>query len=144
MTLALYREPTVEGRTFGALWIDGLFQCFTLEDAVREIAGQPVEQWKVKGETAIPFGRYRVVLTLSPRFKTVLPELLEVPGFSGARIHAGNFITDTEGCILVGRRRQATAISQSRVALRELMDVLASATDDIWIEIRPVSELAVA
>lgn len=50
----------------------------------------------------VPLGWYRLSLTYSPRFKRPLPLLQHVPGHSGIRIHAGNTLHDTAGCILVG------------------------------------------
>ena len=82
----------------------GKFQCYTLEDAVREIPGAPVSEYKIKGRTAIPVGSYDLVIDYSNRFKRLMPLLVGVPGFSGVRIHAGNTHEDTEGCILVGNR----------------------------------------
>ena len=81
--------------------------------------------WKVPGQTAIPAGRYSVCLTMSARFGRVLPLLVGVPGFSGIRIHTGNVIDDTEGCILVGRRRSGVRIAESRMAFRKLMEAFA-------------------
>lgn len=95
-------EPLTHTFTHGKLYVDGQFLCYTLEDEVREIEGLPVEKWKVKGVTAIPRGRYRVILTKSPRFGRMLPEVLNVPGYQNIRIHSGNRSTDTEACILVG------------------------------------------
>lgn len=136
MTLLLQREPTLEGVTLGSLFIDGHRQCETLEDAIRERPGDPPEMWKVYGQTAIPAGTYSVVLSRSQRFQRVLPEVRHVPGFLGIRIHAGNTIADTDGCILVGSARQARAISGSKVALERLMGVLMEAGGPITIEVR--------
>ena len=124
MKLVVQREPTVEGVTLGSLFLDGHRAAETLEDPIRDRPGDPVETWKVDGDTAIPSGSYRLVLTLSTRFKTVLPEVLNVPGFVGIRIHAGNTTSDTHGCLLVGTARSGRAISGSKVALEKLMALL--------------------
>ena len=87
--------------TIGELFIDDEFECFTLEDQVRE-TDQPVESWKIPGNTAIPRGLYKITLDYSVRFQQTMPRLLDVEGFRGIRIHPGNTIHDTEGCILVG------------------------------------------
>lgn len=136
MTLRLVREPTIDGCTRGCLFVDGHFQCFTLEDAIREEAGQPVSAWKVQNATAIPAGRYRMDITFSGRFRRLLPLLLDVPGFSGIRLHTGNTTADTEGCILVGRTRGDSRIGESRLAFEDLFPRLIAALDDgIWIAI---------
>lgn len=129
MTLRLVREPTVNGATHGCLFVDGRFLCFTLEDAIRDV--------KVPGQTAIPAGRYRVIVTPSVRFQRPLPLLLDVPGFSGVRIHPGNGIGDTEGCVLVGLDRDETRVLQSRLAMDKLFPLIEAATGEIWIEIEP-------
>lgn len=135
MTVRLTREPTTGGATFGVIFVDGHYACFSLEDAVREQTGQPVSAWKVPGQTAIPSGQYRVIVTPSVRFKQPLPLLLDVPGFSGVRIHPGNTIADTEGCILVGADRDDTRVLQSRVAFDGLFAQIQAASGDIWIDI---------
>ena len=122
--LLVRREPTVEGVTFGSLYVDGIRLCDTLEDAIREVPGVPVEQWKVKGQTAIPEGTYPLVLSLSNRFKRILPEVQKVPGFTGVRIHSGNTIEDTEGCLLVGLQRTGHTVTGSRTALEKLLLLL--------------------
>ena len=133
--LRLIREPSLEGATHGVLFVDGRYQCFSLEDEVREQVGRPVEDWKVPGQTAIPAGRYRVVITQSQRFQRELPLLVDVPGFTGIRIHAGNAPPDTEGCILVGNDRQPGRVLQSRLALEALLDRLRQASDPVFIGI---------
>lgn len=127
MRLRLLREPSRNGATVGALFVEGVFHCWTLEDVVRDV--------KVPGETAIPFGRYPVVLTHSPRFNRVLPEVRNVPGFIGVRIHAGNRKEDTEGCILVGLDRGDAWIGRSQMALSGLMSkVIDAAAIEMVIE----------
>lgn len=106
MELILKRTRFRDTITTGQLYIDGNFFCFTLEDKVREPkeGHQPVSEWKIKGETAIPSGLYDVVLEDSPKFGPDTPTLVNVPGFEKIRIHSGNTQYDTEGCIIVGYR----------------------------------------
>ena len=129
MNLRLVREPTRLAATLGVLFVDGAFECFTLEDAERDI--------KVAGVTAIPSGRYEVKVTYSPRFKRQLPLLLNVPGFTGIRIHPGNTDKDTEGCILPGRVRRGNppAVLESRLAFEPLLKKLQASRGPIWIDI---------
>ena len=139
MMLRLLREPSARLVTFGTLFVDDVVECRTLEDQLRERPGVPVAAWKVPKRTAIPAGRYRLRMTMSVRFGRVLPLLENVPGFTGIRIHTGNVIEDTEGCILVGRRASGRMIAESRIAFRKLMATLESADRDgakLAIEIR--------
>lgn len=114
----LQKDPDV---TIGSMTVDGEWQCWTLEDTVRELDGVPVASWKIPGETAIPRGTYRVIIDLSNRFQRLLPLLINVPGYAGVRIHAGNTAANTEGCILVGSDRLAKSIARSQLALAALM-----------------------
>ena len=109
MILQLVRRWFTEESTIGELLIDGQHECFTLEDPVHKGP-------KIPGRTAIPEGTYPLVVTLSQRFGRELPLLLNVPGFSGIRIHPGNTAQDTEGCILVGQTRGQDWIGRSRAA----------------------------
>lgn len=135
MTLRVVREPSVDGSTLSVWFVDGHFECFGLEDQLREQQGQPVTAWKVPGQTAIPSGRYCVQLTYSARFKRRLPLLLDVPGFTGIRIHPGNTIEDTAGCLLPGSLRAANRVGNSRAAFDRLYERLAHATGPIDIRI---------
>jgi hypothetical protein len=85
----------------------------------------------VAGETAIPFGTYRIELTHSPRFKRKLPLVCEVPDFEGVRIHSGNTAEDTLGCILVGRNwtEGTERIGASRIAFEALFPKISVAID---------------
>jgi hypothetical protein len=116
MHLTLRRASSDTHRTFGELLIDGVFECYTLEDSIRPK--------KIPGKTAIPAGQYAVALTWSERFQTKLPLVIGVPGFEGIRIHAGNTEADTEGCILVGKDRTKDRIIASRLALAALLTKL--------------------
>lgn len=139
MNLTLWRNPSSNGCTIGELDIDGVLECYTLEDVVREQTGVPVAEWKVKGETAIPVGRYRVTISMSDRFKRELPILNMVPGFSGIRIHPGNTAADTEGCLLVGTQAMQGAVANSRQAFAALFDKIQVALengDDVFIDIK--------
>lgn len=124
MKMVLNRHPTGLTCTIGDLSVDGEHFCHVLEDPIREKPGIPVEKWKVKGDTAIPAGRYGVEITWSGRFKCDLPLLIAVPGFEGIRIHAGNTNADTEGCLLVGNWRGGEFIYNSRATLESLMDLM--------------------
>jgi len=116
--------------TIGELLVEGMDECYSLEDQVREVEGQPVETWKQAGTTAIPKGTYNVVVTYSNRFKRDLPLLENVPGFSGVRLHSGNTATDTEGCILVGRTHTDKAVGESRVAFNALFEKIEQGLQD--------------
>lgn len=145
MNLTLLRHKSGLNATIGTLLNDGAFLCYTLEDVVREVPGQPVEAWKVKGETAIPAGRYRVTITPSQRFGRDLPLLHDVPGFEGVRIHTGNTAADTEGCILVGTMLAGESIVESRKAFAELLPKLQAALQEdgeVWLAIRAYGEQA--
>jgi hypothetical protein len=95
--LELIRVVLTPRCTVSVLRIDGVHACFMLEDTAR------APGVKVPRQTAIPEGKYRVEITHSPRFGVDMPLVMDVPGFSGIRIHAGNTKDDTEGCLLPGR-----------------------------------------
>jgi hypothetical protein len=92
--------------TIGRLFIEGSYFCDTLEDSIKKI--------KIPGKTAIPKGRYRVIMSDSFKYNKRMPELLDVPNFSGIRIHAGNTAEDTQGCILVGKNTIKGKLTNSR------------------------------
>ena len=105
MELTLTRIAKRKSYTIGRLAIDGTYLCDTLEPTWRDI-GPGGKGRKILGRTAIPEGRYPVVITWSPKFGKWLPLLLHVPQFTGVRIHAGNTPADTAGCILPGLNRK--------------------------------------
>ncbi len=127
MKLKLVRFAKYPHGTFGKLYVDQSFQCYTLEDTVRTL--------KVQGETAIPCRTYSLVIDQSTRFQRLMPHLLDVPGFEGIRIHAGNTDKNTEGCVLVGNGHTDNSLTDSRKAFDSLFAKLQAATTPITIEI---------
>lgn len=118
MKLDLHRKWRKKGYSIGVLCIDGQRICETLEDEDRglhaDMSLSDIKAHKIKGETAIPTGTYRITCTYSPRFKKNLPLLNSVPGYDGVRIHSGNKAKDTEGCILCGRNTEVATVTNSR------------------------------
>jgi hypothetical protein len=141
----LTRQWPGERRTLGQFELfshEGkkIWGCFTCEDAVRG-DGDPatVARWKVKGESAIPYGAYKARKTRSPKYGRDMWELQDVPGFQGIRIHSGNTEADTEGCLLLGRRISTdySGVTDSRAAVADFERIMDSVGNPEWeIEIR--------
>lgn len=134
MNISVVREDD-SPHNFGQMWIESIYFGETLEDKDRylESGGE-----KVHGETAIPRGRYKVTLSLSQRFGRVMPEVHEVPGFAGVRIHGGNTEANTEGCILLGSVRTKEGIANCKGINDRLIERLHGAeerNEDVWLEI---------
>ena len=129
MLVRVEREDFTGKSTIGRLFVDGVFECFTLEDVVRPV--------KIKGMTAIPAGMYEVVVSFSARFQRPLPLLLNVPHFDGVRIHTGNTDADTEGCLLVGQSKSKDFVGASRAAFAPLFARIQAALprEKVFIEI---------
>lgn len=146
MDLKLKRIARQTGYTIGRLYVvepddDGLpggekltYLTDTLEPQWRDLKGGAN---KIRGRTAIPEGRYPLVVTRSPRFGKWLPLLMRVPGFECVRIHSGNTAADTQGCILVGENRKKGMVLSSRAAMERLMRLLdgRKAGEAVWITV---------
>lgn len=89
--LILVRETATEKAVHGCLFLNDAFICYTLENAAK----------------AIPTGGYNIENSKSPKFKRELPLLFSkaVPASRGVRIHVGNTVASSSGCILVGMGR---------------------------------------
>lgn len=115
--------------TVGRLYVNGTQLCNTMEDTDRRLfQGQPLSEIlkiKVKGQTAIPTGTYRIRVTESPKFKRPLIEVVDVPGFSGIRIHALNCAEESEGCIGPGLNTAPGRVTDSRKYENILTDMVA-------------------
>ena len=141
MNLTLKRLNLTPNYTEGELYVNGVYFCKTLEDTNRDLNknGQfDNNEKKVYGETCIPYGKYKVILSYSPKFKRELPEILEVPNFQGIRIHRGNKISDTLGCVLCGEKVKNGYLSNStpyEIKLVELFKHAKSRNEESFIEI---------
>ena len=109
MKITVKREFFSETETLGSMSINGKFFSYTLEDYDRKLkqnqSSSEIAHKKIYGKTAIASGDYRVILSLSNRFGRLMPEVLNVKGFAGIRIHGGNTHENTDGCILVAKHR---------------------------------------
>ena len=135
MMLELNRIAKKTLYTIGRLFVDGKYFCDTLEDRCRDLD----KEKKVMNETAIPEGTYEVIVNVSARFKRKLPLLLDVPHFSGIRIHRGNTDKDTSGCILVGENKQPGRVINStlyELRLTEMVEKAMLTGEKITIRVR--------
>lgn len=136
MELKLLRDTFTDTTSIGKLSINGIFECFTLEDTDRHLETNPSA--KIKGLTAIPRGKYKLELRFSPHFNAVTPHLLDVPNYEYVLIHWGNYAKDTDGCILVGQTKGVDFIGHSRDEFAQLMKKLKVAFDaneEVTIEV---------
>lgn len=127
-----YKGPTY---TVGSLYLNGKYFCDTIEDKVRDLTKEP----KVKHQTAIPEGTYKVIVNRSPKFKRELPRLLNVPHFEGILIHgvkqgAVANQTHSSGCILVGENKVVGGLINSHEYTNKLVALLKGGTHTIKIE----------
>lgn len=141
MELLLRRIFKGHSYTIGKLFINGVYECDTLEDQDRGLTSQmsleEIKAKKVYGVTAIPYGTYRIDMdTVSPKFKDrswakfcggKLPRLIDVKGYEGVLIHVGNKAGDTLGCILVGENKIKGQVINSTAAFQELYSVMLKA-----------------
>lgn len=141
MKLRLERKYFKETYTIGNLYINGSFFSNTLEDKNRDVNKNGKfdnSETKVYGETCIPFGTYKIILTMSPKFKRELPRLLNVPSFEGVLIHRGNTAKDSAGCILVGENKAVGKVLNSTLYEERLIKMIKNAIsrgEEITIEI---------
>lgn len=141
MKLTLKRIALRSTYTIGRLYVDGNYFCDTLEDTVRDLNKNGKfdnGEKKVYGKTAIPYGTYEIKWTYSPRFKKYTPQLMNVPSFSGIRIHAGNSADQTEGCLLLGQNKKVGMVLNSRATINKFYPMIKEACSKgkVTIEIK--------
>lgn len=129
--LVLERLYLKEDYTIGKLYVDGIYHSDTLEDKVRDFNkdGDLLDEGeeKVMHKTAIPYGRYKVIVNMSPKFKRELPRILDVPHFDGILIHGGKNHTFTSGCVLAGENKVPGGLINSQYHVQQLIS---------WIKIQ--------
>ena len=153
MELKLRRRYKGEKYTIGSLYVDGKYVCDTIEDKDRglsaDMPSNKINRIKVPGETAIPYGKYKIDMnTISTKFRTrpwakkyngIVPRLLSVPCFGGVLLHVGNTEKESLGCPLVGENKVKGQVINSTENFYKLMDnYLIPARqrgEEIWIEI---------
>lgn len=128
MEILVNRRTKTKLSTISDVTIDGVFFCFGLEDVDRGLKQSDdidvIKTKKVFAQTAIPAGRYEIIINFSNRFQQYMPLLLNVPGFEGVRIHPGNKAANTEGCLLLGQTEGADFVGNSRLAYRSFLPKL--------------------
>lgn len=128
MKLKVVREIKNDVCTIGSLFINDVFFCYTLEDKDRGLKQSDsilfIQAKKIFGLTAIPSGFYKLTVNQSPKFKRMLPRILEIKGFDGVLLHRGNSANDSLGCILVGYKKGENSIFESTKAETDLVNRL--------------------
>lgn len=150
MEIKVDRKWKKEKYTIGRLYIDGEFICNTIEDTDRgltqSMSEEEIKSKKIYGQTAIPTGRYKVLVNIvSPKFsqkefymnvcKGKVPRLEGVKGFSGILIHSAATADNVEGCIGVGFNTEIGRLTSIKEAFEKVYSKLSSSKEDIWITI---------
>ena len=142
MEIKIKRRYLGSDYTIGSMFVNGEYFCDTLEDKVRDLNKDgdlnDKGEGKVYAETAIPYGEYEVVVNHSPKFKRMLPRLLNVPHFEGILIHRGNTAKDSAGCILVGENKVKGQLINSTLYEKKITSICHKAqlqNEKITIEI---------
>ena len=138
MILRLKRFALKEEYTIGKIFVNDNYYCDTLEDKVRDLNKDGINETKEFGKQAIPYGTYPIKLRMSPSFKRIMPYLENIKGFQGVMIHSGNTSKDTLGCILVGQNKVKGKVINSQKTFKSLFEILELANaskEEIKIEI---------
>lgn len=132
MKVEIIRQKFLPDRTLGEMVIDGNHFGWILEDKVRE-DGQ-----FISGETAIPYGEYRLITSFSNRFQKIMPQVINKRGNNilfhglsidacGIRIHGGNGPADTLGCPLLGAHHNENTVFDCGNINKQFMTLLRAA-----------------
>ena len=139
MELKIWRKEPYDDRCIGHFSIEDVLFSYVLEDTDRHLEAGGV---KVYGKTAIPRGRYRVVIGWSPHFSRRMPEILDVPQFTGIRIHDGVGPESTEGCLCISYKMEIHDgkhwLIEDKAAFStffDRLDVALKSGEEAWITI---------
>lgn len=139
MEFLLERKYLKDTYTIGNLSLNGGFICNILEDKVRDLNKDgdlnDVGEQKIYGETAIPYGRYKITLVDSPAFKRKVPLLHDINGFSAVEIHIGNSNIDTKGCLLPGINNVKGRVTSSTLYFDKIFNLIKNSSEDVYIKI---------
>lgn len=118
MRVTLRRIAFKDKYTIGKVYINNKYFSDAIEDKDRGLYDYMDEEYilekKIKHETAIPYGMYKLMWTYSPKYKRMMSEIIDVKGFSGIRIHSGNTEDDTSGCVILGFNKKVGKVLDSR------------------------------
>lgn len=142
INLFLERMFLKETYCIGTLAIGEVHFCDTLEDKVRDYNKdgdlEDEGETKIYGETAVPYGRYRVIVTYSNRLKRELPLILDVRHFTGIRMHKLRSAKGTLGCVGLGDNTAKGILTGGEYYEKKLTSLLKGyikAGEEIWINI---------
>lgn len=128
MKIKVVRQVFTDKSTIGSLYVNDVFFCYTLEDKDRGLDQSQslimIQAKKLFGITAIPYGKYPLIVNKSPKFGRLLPRLQGIKGFDGVLIHRGNSAEHSHGCILVGYKKGTDCIMESTKAEADLITIL--------------------
>ena len=142
MELKLIRKYRKTDYTIGILYVNNKYFCEILEDTDRGLKDsmslEEIKKIKIKDQTCIPYGKYQILMTYSPKYKKIMPLVNNVKGFEGIRIHSGNTNKDTSGCLLPGFNKIKGQVINSREIFNKLYSLIQTATnnkENVTIEI---------
>lgn len=140
MEILLERKFFHEDCTEGNLYVDGKWFAHVIEDKVRAKAGFWKRILKVYAETAIPYGKYPVMVTWSNRFKRQLTGIFNVPDFEGIRIHNGTSAKSSAGCPIISYKigTEPKTLLNDKSAMNDLCSMVEQAqkTGKVFITIQ--------
>ena len=128
MELKLIRKYRKTDYTIGILYVNNKYFCEILEDTDRGLKDsmslEEIKKIKIKDQTCIPYGKYQILMTYSPKYKKIMPLVNNVKGFEGIRIHSGNTNKDTSGCLLPGFNKIKGQVINSRETFNKLYNLI--------------------